>query len=706
MLILESILLLNDLLSNTITNITERILWIDETLKICYCIELSTKKLVITIRTLEEIDKGFEDGVYTILAEDYSDVVVDLNTLSSNRKEMLEKRYNIVCQIDNDANVPYCFQRKYRGKFIKEAMEKFNVPEKTVYQHLRRYWQGGRTIDALLDEYDNCGRSEVRNYKRKPGRKSEAAKAMDGYRGIIIDDTVKKIFQIGLKRYYQNNPLMTLAETFRNIKADNYRDKPWHEKPTYDQFYNWYRTNINKDAIAKSKFGKKNYQNNLKPLHSDTVYEGLFPGFRYLVDATIFPVFLVNRIFRDLVIGRPVVYFAVDEFTTLITGIHIGLHSESWEGYASLIYNTIEDKVKYCKMYDIEIPPEKWNVKGAPKVFYGDRGGFMSKHSQNLARHLRISIERAPSYTGSAKGPVERKFKIIEDMIKVYLPGIIMKKFRERGERDYRKNAKLDIKEFTQIVIEAVLERNAMVMENYPLEKELVQGGVEPSANEIWKQAYKNKTGKLQRVPENKLRYYLSRQGQASITERGISFKDMHYTCEFAESENWFSRVNKTWQVEIGYDPRCMNTILMYLDPKKSPVECHINRQMTSNDIYIDRTFEEIESYNNHSLIKNQSVYLDINDKIFAEGREKRLNTVKGAKEKSGESKISVNNIKENRSIERNLYDEQQALTKNPNNKVLETSLDNKVNDEVDGACLGSRKRLADFINNKVRNLK
>lgn len=602
-----SIVLINDLLKNIDTDVVERILWIDSN-KNCYCIEMFTQLLKINIRNLDEIYTGFKQGYYTIVPKDSTFKILREDKLNENRKHRLEKVYSIVKMIDNDENTPYCFLKNYRGKYIKEAIKKYEgVAEKTIYNYIRRYWQGGRNKEALMDNYDNCGISKEKNYTRKPGRPSFASKGIENFKGFIITDEVKKQFEDGVIKYYRNGDKRTIAETLRNIKADYYYDKKWYEKPSYDQFYHWFNENQNIDETTKDREGEKSYQNNYRALHSDSIYETNGPGFRYQVDATVFPVFLVNRIDRSLIVGRPILYFAVDTFSRKVVGMHIGLNYPSWDGMANLLYNSFEDKVKYCHLYGIDITESMWNAKGAPKVILGDRGELISKHSDTIVKNLYIGVENAPSYLGSAKGAVEKKFDVIESFIKKDLPGRIMKKYRERGEKDYRKDAKMDIVQFTQIVINEVLAQNKSVKFEYPLLKEMILDGIRPISDEIWNWGLKEKTGFLTNIEEDKLRYFLLRKHSASINGKGIRVRRMYYTCDLAERENWFSRAKKSKRCEVAYDGRCMNNVLLFDEDTKKYIECYINRELTSNDKYIDKSYEEIVQYDNEVLGKEDS---------------------------------------------------------------------------------------------------
>ena len=257
------------------------------------------------------------------------------------------------------------------------------------------------------------------------------------------------------------------------------------------------------------------------------------------------------------------------------------------------------------------------------------------------------------------------------------LPGIIKQKYRERGGTDYRKDAKLDLYEFTSIVIETVLERNEKIMMKYPLEKELVWAGIEPSANNIFNWAISHKKGSLRTQAEKKLRFYLLRHGTASLTDRGIKFRKMHYTCKIAREENWFSRINKSQTFEIAFDSRCMNTILLYDKRNKRYIEFEINRQLTSNSKYIDRSLEEIENYDENILAKNK-IYTDKNDESSIKHRRKRTEITKSADEKSrNRGPVIINNIEQNKAIEKVIHGEIESLVRNPHEFQKDDSMGN-----------------------------
>lgn len=335
----------------------------------------------------------------------------------------------------------------------------------------------------------------------------------------------------------------------------------------------------------------------------------------------------------------------------------------------------------------------------------GDRGGFINKKSDVLYNYFNISVELAPSYIASSKGAVEKKFDIIEKMIKDELPGVIMTKFRERGKRDYRKDAKLDIYEFTQIIIETVLERNAKIMMNYPSQKELALANVKPCANDIWNYAMKN-TGNLTNIQEDKLRYHLLQHEKAKKTHKGIEYRKFIYKIEDAKIETAISRLHKSKGVEIIYDESNLNVIYMCDNDSKKLIKCILNDKFTSNDIYYDRTMQEIINYDINMTIKNQSTFRDINDQLFHDQEQNRKEIINNAINKSQGNKIDVNEIEFNRNTEKESYNEYQRnmIDELNSNNIDGNSDDFEVRNHSESTTKLKRSRdiLSDFIQNKI----
>ena len=58
---------------------------------------------------------------------------------------------------------------------------------------------------------------------------------------------------------------------------------------------------------------------------------------------------------------------------------------------------------------------------------------------------------------------------------------------------------------------------------------------------------------------------------KATVTEKGIEYEGLYYTCEEAEQEFWFAKAKATgrWKLPITYDPSSVEHIFICKDEKK-----------------------------------------------------------------------------------------------------------------------------------------
>ena len=107
------------------------------------------------------------------------------------------------------------------------------------------------------------------------------------------------------------------------------------------------------------------------------------PGSKYQIDASVGDIYLVSQFDRSNIIGMPVMYFVIDVFSRMVTGMYIGLEGPSWVGAMMAIANAALDKVAYCREYGISIAEEEWPCYHIPAVILGDRGEMESKNADN-----------------------------------------------------------------------------------------------------------------------------------------------------------------------------------------------------------------------------------------------------------------------------------------------------------------------------------
>ena len=463
-----------------------------------------------------------------------------------------------------------------REKTLSDIANNYGLTKLRIKRVFTRFWQRGLNKNALLPDYIySGGRGKERNLTEnsKVGRPRKYTQDS----GMNITEAVKKQFSYVIKKYYRKKEQLSLMETYEYLLRDFYSDeysengirkfKIWDldRIPTYNQFYYWFKKFEEPQMDFQMRHSQKEYEQKHRPILSNSTLETDGPGTRFQVDATIADIYLVSSFDRNLIIGRPIVYGVIDVYSRLITGIYVGLEGPSWIGAMMALDNMVTNKLEFCKQYDITIDESQWPVHHLPEIIIADRGEFEGYSVENLINNLNIKIENTSPYRGDLKGIIERQFRTINGKIKRKAPGAIQKEFRERGDRDYRLDATLNLEEFIKVIIHLMLHHNQKIIDKYPLEKEMIAVGLTAIPINLWNWGIENKKGRLQTIyNQNLFRLNLLPKGKARITRAGIKFKGLSYGSEKALNEQWYTKM-RNQSVEIVFDPREMDKIYIIL---------------------------------------------------------------------------------------------------------------------------------------------
>ena len=131
------------------------------------------------------------------------------------------------------------------------------------------------------------------------------------------------------------------------------------------------------------------------------------PGARGQIDATIADVYLVSRLERRRIVGRPTLYFVLEVFSRMIVGLHVGREAASWVGAMSALVNAASNKVGFCQGYGIGIEPEDWPCQGLPDAILGER-------AEVLVKHFGVRLETTQPCRADPQGIVEKRFDLIQ----------------------------------------------------------------------------------------------------------------------------------------------------------------------------------------------------------------------------------------------------------------------------------------------------
>lgn len=634
-----------------------RILDIDYINSVVNIINVDEKSLPIRI----EIDEITSTNKYKVLDDDLYTVTVREEKLKVSEKEFRDNIYNMMKPILNDIKLNI-YDNKGLNKFINKIALENNKSRKTIKRYLIRYLVRGQNKNAFLPDYYKCGGLSKEKNLNDVKVGTPRTRNKDKGNGINITPEIKDIFQKSINEFYNNKAKKKLTTTYKLMIGKYFKDnenniKRINEIPTLNQFRYWHskKRDIKKEAISRQ--GEKKYNLNMRGLKGTSLQDATYPTAIFQIDSTQADVDLVSRYDRTKCIGRPIIYIVIDVFSRMITGFYAGLENASWTTAMMAIYNCTVNKVEFCKKYDIDIKEEEWNSSDLPEAILCDKGSELTgKNIENLVNIFNVEVKNTPSYRADLKGIVENIFGQINNEFKQFLPGAITSSPRERGEIDSKKTACLDIIQINQIIIRIIINHNNRFINSYKKDVCMIEDNVKCIPTKIWEWGMDNRVGCKLRFKDDILKLGLMPSAQARVTDRGIKFNNMYYTCKTAIDNKWTlkAKMHKTWSVDISYDPRDIEHIyLTSLDR----TEYEICTLLKCENRYKDKTMDEIywlldlekESisenvYNNlvNDVKKNDEV-----QKIVNKGKEIT------EKHKRTKGKISKTKIRENRKKEK-----------------------------------------------------
>jgi putative transposase len=283
------------------------------------------------------------------------------------------------------------------------------------------------------------------------------------------------------------------------------------------------------------------------------------------------------------------------------------LEGPSWAGARLALVNVVEDKVALCKRYGIDISPEMWPNADLCQRILADRGEFEGYDASTLQNAFGVGISNVGAYRGDLKAIVERDFLMIKNETAIFVPGFTNYKVRERGQKDYRLDACLTLDEFRQTMIRHILfHNNVWRMEEYRLDTYAIQDDVPAIPIRLWNWGIEHRTGWRREAPSaERVRLALLPRATASITERGLLFKGLHYTITFpgddegCQAEELFVRARaEGWErVEVAFDHGKPQLIYLCLENGQRLIPCPLLPSEASFYERDDLDLYEIEDY-------------------------------------------------------------------------------------------------------------
>ena len=547
-----------------------------------------------------------------------------------------DENFLIIQDLINDEQV--LINTKIRTAKIKTIHLEKEVSINKILRLLRRYWQRGQTINALVPDYENSG---GKGQKRAIGdKKIGRPRIYESNGGKNVTEQVELYFKKAIEEYLVPVKKQSINETylrFKSVFSKHFHQVQTSDIPTYAQFYYFYNTRYRNKNNSKEILTNQKTLKDHKPLTSTATKQANGPGARYEIDSTVADIYLVSSRDPSQIIGRPTVYLAIDVFSRMITGLYVGMENSSFNTAIQCLSVAIQDKVTFCQSYGLQIQPEDWPIYGLPSAILADRGELIGYQIELLEKNFSVRIENAPPYRSDAKGIVERAFGIIQSRFKSYDNIGVVSGFKEKkkGGHDYRLEACLTLEEFRKIILSCVLLRNNFdILTKYDRSADMPTD-LPSIPLKLWQWGLQHRTGMLRQVDNKSLYVGLLPRTDASLSDKGLKVKGLLYQCLEMHQQGWFIRnttKSRPKKLRIGFDPYSVNTIYVFFDENKLEYwEAHLSdasRQYQHLTWWeaelIQKAIKTVEKQ--HSQLKSVAVseLQDFTDKIIQTARSRQ----------------------------------------------------------------------------------
>lgn len=500
-------------------------------------------------------------------------LIRDDDEISEKELESRERRWNLVRELVEGRTVGELLAGDCFGSRVNAHALAVGVDRKQIYRLLFRYWSMGQVKNAFLNNSTNWGKAKSRNIApgKRLGRPPKYLGIVYEDRAIPLGEKEQSVIRLAYDRF-ASGKCGTVRDAWDWMLSEFYtKILPGGELgeivrgtyPTISQFKYHGKKFFDDIYVLKGRRGSIRWNKDYRAL-TGSASDGVFgPCHRFEIDSTIADIYLVHRINRNWLIGRPVIYVVVDNYSRMIVGIHIGLEGPSWNGARHALFNAYTPKQKFCKRYNVEISQDEWPCHHLPFELSADRAELLSEAGETMSNTLGTILKIAPPFRPDWKSIVESRFRLINEGLDLkFYPGGVDARRLERGDRDYELDAILDIDQFTEMVILAVLNHNRNLRLPHLLTEQMIADEVSPTPLDIWRWAMEHSPINARTKGAEELKIALLPSREAPIKRGGIYFQGLLFTCEILQREQWAenSHNGTTRYVRVWYDPNCVDS--------------------------------------------------------------------------------------------------------------------------------------------------
>lgn len=502
--------------------------------------------------------------------------------LTDFEKAVKVRRKTVVSSFMSDDDLIRILEHRQMGSYVARAVEKHNTAltdedEKLtryhVYQVVYRYWLLACVDNALISDSGNCGApGKYRNPgKAKRGRTPD--RVLTGHApddvGVNTGPDDRALIWLAWENY--GGKLGKYAAAYNKMLED-YFSNGWHEdehggwvptihsldqRPSLEIFRYYVKRKYTPVDLLKQLIPSITWLQTKRALKGKAADKLFGPAQTFMIDSTVADVYLVSTFNPYWIIGRPIVYLVRDVWSGMIVGVHVALEGPSWHTARLAIYNAFSPKGEFLRSFGFNMTDEHWPCAHGCLNFVHDRGESLSIPSADSANELKLILSACASFRPDLKGPIETLFHWLNLETVHWLPGAVRSRQRERGQRDYRLDAKLTMYQFTRIIIHAILTFNKTANMGDRLVGPIAGLEIKPTPTNLWCWGLENLNGSPPQWDQETLYTALLPSSMASIRADGIHFAGRCYQGAISDREQWqeTARAFHSGKLKVKYHP-------------------------------------------------------------------------------------------------------------------------------------------------------
>lgn len=478
---------------------------------------------------MDEVNNGHK------VVERQESIVVNEVEFSDKAKNIYQRNIAIINAIKQEYGPLYTGLIGRGPKpVINKLCEDYELSRPAIWRIIDKYLQSGCQLSSLVENRGTKkGTSTIG--KRMTGS-TEGTKTLTDQDIKYMDESIENIRKRKSHVFTKKDAYVEMLQQHYSQMVVNEDGSvssillPLGEYPSIRQYYNYLHKKLPKSEYEKIRTSEHEYRNNHRAL-TGSERDGLtYPGELCDIDATATDIYLVSQADPTQLVSRGHMYLIIDVLTGMIISGSVSFEDNSNAAVTQVLMN-LRREGRDCLLKETETTlkcEECWPADVHPGTLRCDRGSeFVSKEFRRKCKELGITIQFVTAASGSLKGSIEKEFHQFNLSLGDSFEhgGQILKRY----DSDHKKTACLNIVDMRKIMVSYIIYHNGHVIESRQRTPEMVNQNISPSPIELWKFYSQKNEAHFFAISLDQFIWSIMKPAKASMTRRGILFKDLHY---------------------------------------------------------------------------------------------------------------------------------------------------------------------------------